>query len=241
MAIMYPDAKRLWEARLRGTSFAKTLTVARLSLYLHPAEVSFFHRAYRSAFPHAAESPLDNFCFGEDTDRFLRTFLGAESVSTMDYSTYEGADIVHDLNEPIPEELRGRFDAVIECGSLEHIFNFPTAIGNLMKTVKVGGAIFISVPANNLCGHGFYQFSPELMFRVFAPENGFELKRVVLVPGVFPGMELTHNPRAYQVADPKSLGSRVGLLSKQPAVMQVEATKIAEVPLFASAPLQSDY
>jgi hypothetical protein len=31
-------------------------------------------------------------------------------------------------------------------------------------------------PANNQMGHGFYQFSPELFFRVFSQENGYLLR-----------------------------------------------------------------
>ena len=30
-----------------------------------------------------------------------------------------------------------------------------------MALPKVGGDVYICTPANNLCGHGFYQFSPE--------------------------------------------------------------------------------
>ena len=32
-------------------------------------------------------------------------------------------------------------------------------------------------PANNFFGHGFYQFTPELFFRIFSAANGFEVER----------------------------------------------------------------
>jgi hypothetical protein len=159
----------------------------------------------------------------------------------LDYSGYEGADTIHDLNLPVPESLVGRFDAVVDAGSLEHVFNFPVAVANLMRMARVGGSVFITTPANNLCGHGFYQFSPELMFRVFSPENGFETRRVALVEAVFPSVELTVNRRVHEVTDPAAVGRRAGLLSKRPVMMMVEAVKTAEVPLFAVPPLQSDY
>jgi len=41
---------------------------------------------------------------------------------------------------------------VIDSGSLEHIYNFPVAIANCMKMVKVGGSFFIFNMANNHMG-----------------------------------------------------------------------------------------
>ena len=241
MAICYWDARMLWEARLRDMSFKNTATIGRLALHLHPAEVKFFRQDYHTRFPESSIKPLEDYTFGGYSESFLHGFLNVASLTIIDISPYEGADTIHDLNQPLPESLQGRFDAVIDSGSLEHIFNFPTAIANLMKLLKVGGTIFITTPANDLCGHGFYQFSPELMFRVFTSENGFELRKIILFEAVFPSVELTSHRKAYQVTDPDVVRSRVGLLSKVPVMMMVEATKISDVPLFTRFPLQSDY
>jgi hypothetical protein len=185
--------------------------------------------------------PLSSYSFGDYADGFLQEFLDASQVTILDASDYEGADRVHDLNVPIPEDLRGQFDVVIESGSLEHIFNFPVAIANLASMLKVGGTLFVTVPANNLMGHGFYQFSPELMFRVFSDENGFALRDVLLHEGVYPSIELSPNQQIYEVVDPAQVRSRVGLLSKGPVMMMVEAHKVRDAPMFAKAPMQSDY
>ena len=75
-------------------------------------------------------------------------------VDSMDASDYEGANIVHDLNLPIPPALRERYDLVWDGGTLEHIFNFPVAIFNAMHMVKVGGHLLLETPTNNQCGHG---------------------------------------------------------------------------------------
>ena len=241
MGLNYWEARLLWEARSRGVSFASTLTVARLSLNLHPGEVAWLTAAHHRLFPNAEGTPLKNYRFGEYADDFLRSFIGASAVIVMDYSAYEGATVIHDLNQPVPERLCGAFDAVIEGGSLEHIFNYPAALTNLMRLVKLGGTLFMSTPANNCCGHGFYQFSPELMYRVFSEANGFKVQRVILVEGVYPSFELTSNRKAYEVRDPAEVGIRIGLVSQRPVMMLVEATKIRDVVPFASPPLQSDY
>ena len=89
---------------------------------------------------------------------------------------------------------------MIESGSLEHIFNFPVAITNLAGMLKVGGTLFVTTPANNLMGHGFYQFSPELMFRVFSDENGFALRDVLLFEGDYPSIEPSPSQPIYEVS-----------------------------------------
>lgn len=53
MGLNYWEARLIWEARGRDVSFANTLTVARLSLNLHPGEVAWLAAAHRRRFPNA--------------------------------------------------------------------------------------------------------------------------------------------------------------------------------------------
>lgn len=240
MGISFHDLRLMWDARQAGASFNRILTIGRQSLCLHPAELELLAAAAPRLLATQALT-AEQLSFGAPAEPFLRAFLGAGSVEALDYSDYEGAQHVHDMNEPIAEELAGRFDVVYDGGALEHIFNFPVAISNLMRMTRVGGRVFMSTPANNFFGHGFYQFSPELMFRVFAPENGFEIVTVQVVEARYPSPELTRNRRAYEVADPALVHCRVGLLSARPVLMLVEARKLEHKALFTRAPLQSDY
>jgi hypothetical protein len=236
MGLLYADARRLVNAKRSGVSFECTLTVSRQQIYLHKAELA----SLRKMFP-AGATLLENYRFGEYADRFWQEMIGVGTLETIDASAYEGASIIHDLNQPVPRELWGRFDAVVEAGSLEHIFNFPTAIANIMKLVKVGGAVFLTTVANNLCGHGFYQFSPELIYRVFSPENGFDATSVVFLEAACPSVELAPIASSYGVIDPRTAGCRVGLQSKRPVMMMVESRKTRETELFQTTPQQSDY
>jgi hypothetical protein len=72
------------------------------------------------------------------SDPFFK-LLGASQVGPIDVSAYQGASIIHDLNEPIPGALHERFDVVFDCGTLEHIFNVPVALKSYMDMVRVGG------------------------------------------------------------------------------------------------------
>jgi SAM-dependent methyltransferase len=170
---------------------------------------------------------------------FFKELAGAREVVSVDVSGYEGATIVHDMNLPFPAALSGKFDAVIEAGSLEHILNFPVAMKSVMSAVKVGGRLFIQTPANNYLGHGFFQFSPELFYRVLSKDNGFEVVRMILFEHFYP----CHFFEApwYAVKDPDEVRSRVQLLTKRPVLMLIEARRVAEVPIFEKVPQQSDY
>jgi hypothetical protein len=169
----------------------------------------------------------------------LFRLLGATRVDAVDYSDYEGATIVHDLNVPARPELYGRFDLLFDGGTLEHVFNFPVAIANCMRMVRVGGWLIIHTPANNQCGHGFYQFSPELFYRVLSPENGFEVGAMFFVEGF---RKTGERGPFYAVPDPKEMRRRVQLDGGYPVSLLVAARKTAEVtPFQTTAPLQSDY
>jgi hypothetical protein len=231
----------LIEARLAGAPFCNTLTIGRQQLYLHPGEIAELRREALQRGEREAAGFLDRYRPGDYAEEFCRAWLGAQHVTALDYAGHEGAELIHDLNRPVPEDWHARYDAVVDGGSLEHVFHFPIAVASLMAMAKVGGSLFLAVPANNHCGHGFYQFSPELMFRVFAPENGFDPPRVWLVESPYPSPELTRNRRIYEVADPAAVGCRVGLMSGRAAMMLVAARKTAATTPFAAPPLQSDY
>lgn len=104
----------------------------------------------------------------EQEDGFAETFLrqlGYPEPRSLDASAYENCDLTHDLNEPLPDELRARFDVIIDGGTLEHVFNAPRALDNVFHMLRPGG-LFLSINGiTGWAGHGFYQFSPELVWR----------------------------------------------------------------------------
>jgi hypothetical protein len=167
------------------------------------------------------------------SESFLRR-LGASDVESLDYSDYEGATLVHDLNQPIPGDWEAQYDMVVDGGSLEHVFQYPTALESCLKMVKSGGYFVTATPANNYSGHGFYQFSAELFFRVLARENGFSLPLVAFA-------EVRRGGRIYRVEDPAKLGSRVLFGGKGPMMLLVAARREEVRPLFVRSPAQSDY
>jgi hypothetical protein len=163
-------------------------------------------------------------------DDFYRA-LGATEITYLDYSDFEGATLVHDLNQPLPERYHEKFDTVIDGGTMEHVFQYPTALKSCMQAVTLEGSIILVTPATNMMGHGFYQFSPELFFRVFSQNNGYELGRILL----------WHANSWYHVPDPASIGGRAELRTSKWGELCVSAKRIQIGEIFTSPPLQSDY
>src|SRR5262245_44584317 len=180
MGLSWHHVKGIITARNRGVSFQHTLTLGRQELFTSAADVCQLLCSAR--FPYSVPEALRSQPkYGEP----LYATLGAERVDSMDCASYEGATIIHDLNTPVPAELKNKFDVVDDGGTLEHVFNYPTALKNAMNMVKPGGALLLFTPANNYMGHGFYTFSPELFFEALGEKNGFRVERMVLYE-VFP-------------------------------------------------------
>jgi hypothetical protein len=219
----------LIDAHKRGVSFEDVLTLGRQDLNVFPTKMVEVLR--RHGLP--CEPFQQNAADTVHADPCFRC-LGAKQVDALDASDFEGARFVHDLNQPIGSELRERFGVVYDGGSLEHVFNFPVALKNCMEMVRVGGRFFTHTPANNWCGHGLYQFSPELFFRTLSEENGFVLERMVI-------HRVGPYGRWHEVNDPKAIHARVELVTLTPVQLLIQAQRTRAVPIFAQTPQQSDY
>lgn len=224
--------RALLVARSAGVRFAETMTVGRQRLHVDFAllkgDLEFFGIKVPDHEINRLLTEADRYC-----EPFLKR-LDARVVQSIDASSYEGASVIHDMNRPIGHNLKNAFSVVIDSGSLEHVFHFPQAIKNCMEMIKVGGHFLGIVPVNNFMGHGFYQFSPELYFRVFDRENGFVMERLMLYESV-------KNSTWTDCPDPKVIRKRVELVNSRPTFMFVIARKTAEVQIFSSVPQQSDY
>jgi SAM-dependent methyltransferase len=219
----------LLAARKRGADFSNVLMIGRQDLNVYPAKMQqVLTQAGLAADLFAPGAPDTGFA-----EPFFKA-LGARKISALDASAFEGAEFVHDLNRPINDDLKQKFDLVYDGGTLEHVFNFPVALQNCLEMVNEGGRFITQTCANNWCGHGFYQFSPELFYNVLGDDNGFEVERMIIhMVGPY--------GRWYEVANPREIESRVELFNSFPLQLLVQARRKRIVPLFAKTPQQSDY
>lgn len=238
MGLTATDIDLLLDLRRRKPTIASIATIGSLSLYLHPRQL----RRLRRVIPDSRA--LAAYRWGDTADVILRDITGASVVSSIDMSDYQQASIVHDMNCPLWDsrpDLARQFDLVIDGGTLEHVFNFPVAVQNLMFLVRQGGHILTANPANNLCGHGLYQFTPELMHRLYAPANGFRVDHVLLTESRHMSVEMDPSPRSFRVVDPASLGRRILLRNRRPVMIRTLAERIGAEPPAGLDVQQSDY
>lgn len=228
MSLDTPSIQLLCAAKSMGVDFSKTAMIGRQSFW--PGE-----DALRAVFATLGVD-LDPVAFLRDNP-FAENFfklLGASEIVSVDVSDYEAAAVLHDMNTPIPDAMRERFSIVHDGGTLEHVFNVYQALKNCMEMVQLGGHFTQVNEANNYMGHGFWQFSPETIFRAFSAENGYKVEAVFLHENV-PGGAW------YLVSDPDDVRMRVELCNACPTYILTIAKRIAIKPVFARPPQQSDY
>ena len=228
MALDINGLRFLVKMHKEGIHFDKVLTLGRLNLNIYPRTI--WQTLRQSGIP----VPLELYeLHPQDYAEPVFKAFGAKSVTALDASSYEGAGLVHDLNVPLPSWC-DTFDLVWDGGTLEHVFNFPVAIRNCLNLLKVGGHLVINTPCNNTMGHGFYQFSPELFFRVLDHASGVLLKQLIIFrTGPF--------NRWYEVQDPCEVGERVELISLTPMQLLILAQKQVHGKFLRFSPSQSDF
>ena len=229
MGITEQGLEFLLSGRRSGVDFDRTMTIGRQFLLVPAGRLDELLGEIEER-PPAADLLAGPTPFAEP----LLRLLGAREVASIDASGFEGATHVHDLNAPVPASLAGRFSVVLDGGCLEHVFDFPTAIRSCMQMVAPGGHLLCMPPVNGAAGHGFYQFSPELYFRLLGPENGFEVERLLLA-------EVRPGATWYRVVDPAVAGRRIEFTTRHQAYLYVQARRIDDRPPLLEPPVQSDY
>jgi hypothetical protein len=84
------------------------------------------------------------------TDRSIFHVLGVDNVRALDHSDYEGAEIIHDLNKPLPEKLHSIADFIVDGSTIDNVFNPALALVNLNKLLRPGGRVLL---VNMLSNH----------------------------------------------------------------------------------------
>lgn len=226
MGVGVTGAHLAYMAFRRGAVYRSTLTIGRQKLFMWEHQRPFF----RAQNPRLDDAQISAILEQEYAESLFKA-LGAQIVDSLDASDYEGATIIEDLNWPIRGDLKRAYSVVVDFGTLEHIFNVPVALKNCIDMVEVEGWYIYCGPCNNLMGHGFYQFSPELFFN-FLSHNGFRGIEVFIC--------LYEDPIFFKAMDPRLFGGRIELANDEAAQICVLAKKAAHLEQIVY-PIQSDY
>ncbi len=217
-------------ARAEGADFTRVMTLGRQGLHLPPPLLAaFFRRRGREDLAEQLlAAPGDGYC-----EQLLKLAFGAQEVVSLDASDYENASVVHDMNTPLKPAVQ--FPVVMDFGTLEHVFNVAVAFDNVAALCAAGGRILHVLPGNNMSGHGFYQFSPEMFFQIYSAQRGYANTRVFAAPEGTPEVW-------YEVRAPHDLRKRIDITSRDQLYILALTQKIAApTPLAERAVQQSDY
>jgi hypothetical protein len=184
--------------------FGRVATLGRQGLHLSPKELKQFSNGK---------------AYGPFCEDFLIDKFGATSVESFDNSDYEQATHILDLNKPT--DIENRYDTIIDAGTMEHVYNAPQGLKTTSQLCAEGGQILHMLPANNFCGHGFWQFSPELFFSLYSPTNGYRDTQVFIV-------DVGESKFWYEVSQPKN-GRWDDLISPRALYVYVRTRKGAPV------------
>lgn len=219
MGIDIPALRLLLLARRRHGDFGATISLGRQWIPLAP-EVVAATIGVQGPYYHNGHAEL-----------LLTNHFGATVVDAIDQSNWEGANILHDLNEPVPADLHDRYDTVLDFGTTEHVFDVRRALLNCTAMAKPGGQILHVVPANDFCGHGFWQFSPEVFFSLYAEDRGYRDTQVFVAN--------VDKPEWFAEVEQNAIGWRTEVRSSEPTYV-VARTVVGSKPE-PKAVQQSDY
>lgn len=142
-------------------------------------------------------------------------------VYTLDYSDFEGADLILDLNIKT-QKIQQTFDIVLDGGTLEHIYHLDNALQNIDTFTKLGGLTIHLNPTSNHVDHGFYSFSPTFYYDYYK-NNGYEVLDHYLIE-----VDLLHycsSWKCYQYDQKKFYGLSFGGWGTQPLATYFSAIK----------------
>lgn len=113
----------------------------------------------------------------------LFKWLGFASAEVLDFCSFECKSHEFDLNcRPLPAALKGKWDLIIDHGTMEHVFHVPNALANIFDLLKSSGRIVHSSPSSNCVDHGFYMFSPTFFYDYYTANN-FKIETILLLSG----------------------------------------------------------
>lgn len=184
--------------------FGNTMTIGRQEIHIGQDKINYTLNSTH-------DYSKDIFC-----ENMLRNEFQATAVDSIDISNFEAATHIADLNLPLKESDFLKYDTVFDGGCLEHIYNAPQALKNCSSLTNLGGQILHVLPGNNFCGHGFWQFSPELFFSLYSISNGYDDTEVFLA-------DLGDSQNWYKVIKPVD-GARINIYSSRAIYILVRTT-----------------
>lgn len=118
---------------------------------------------------HSQQGKLDRIIDADSLFKLINIEL-----HSIDIVADRGCERIVDLNDPLPDDMRGAYDIVVDGGTTEHCFNIGQAMKNVAEMAKVGGFIIQANGLNNY-NHGFFGINPTCYYDLYG-QNHFDLR-----------------------------------------------------------------
>lgn len=116
------------------------------------------------------------------TDSELFRLIGVPKILALDHSDYEGAEIIHNLTTPVPPNLEGCADFIVDGSTLDNVFDPAMVLRNFAKMLKPGGRLITTNMYSNF--YEPYVILPPLWYFDYFTVNGFiDCKVYIIVFG----------------------------------------------------------
>ena len=234
MAVDYVTFRQLVDLSTKFAPKGRSVMLGRQRFAIHPRLGAGYEKILKDA---NIDGVVQDMTQPDGYTEKMFADLGLGTMETLDYSDFEGADIVHDLNQPVPDELKGQFSFIYDGGTLEHVFDVRQALENMFEMLAVGGRFVACQPINGWPTHGMYQFGPELVYTFWKRKCGCAVHQCSAIakgqgrlpPAPFPDPAVRGNRVRY----PKQMGAGKTFLFYE--VERLEDSRIGRDAL------QSDY
>jgi SAM-dependent methyltransferase len=161
VGLIYPTVRLLAHFREPYAYAGRLLTIGRQEVNLTPSQS---RALFGVELPRTPEGWVD--------DVALFRTLGFDEVHALDHPDALEATIPHDLNTALDPVHHGGYDAVLDVGTLEHVFDTAAYMATMVQLLAPGGTVLHLSPTQGGPNHGFYCFQPTFFFSYYRT-NGF--------------------------------------------------------------------
>lgn len=169
MAIISAALKLIVRAHARYNFSGNMLTLAVPDVYATKSDIDKWFKKYANANSqlssediHLSENMICRHLGYVKGKTFFSAF-GFDQIDSLDIPGCEHpADILHDLNTPLPKELYGQYNFLMDPGTLEHVFDQRQCFETCHRALAIGGIICHFVPIYSYNG-GYYSINPNVV------------------------------------------------------------------------------
>lgn len=243
MGIMAPVARLILKEHKRNPIVGKAAFIGRQTIPLTEAQAIEMIASEGLSINASSSITLDTdtrSAFGKNfisEETFFNLFTSLE-ITFIDVTDYEGASVVHDMCEPLPAHLKGKFDFVWNGSCLDNIFDAAAAQRNSCDLLASNGRIMTMEMANSHYG-SYCGFAQGWFFDYYAIN---EFQSAEIYSCIFKLNHLWNGPfEVYTPNSESSSGDTFPLASSEDPVITLAIARRNLKSTTNKSPIQSQY